>query len=117
MLVLDDTRIIAIWYTLDPDGNLIWIYGDGTVQPPATPETLDVTVQFDAFVSDGPQANPMTLEHRTDLTDWGTWTMLFSACEQARFSWQANAASWPDGEIEITQLTGTSGQDCSARSQ
>ncbi len=115
MLVLDDQRIIAIWYTFNPDGELVWVYGEGAVQAPTTEGTLDVTVSFDAFEVSQSQANLQTLQSHTDLNAWGSWTMVFSACDQASFNWQPDQSDWPAGESGIQQLAGASQQDCQAR--
>lgn len=115
VLVLDDQRIIALWYTFDPDGELVWVYGDGVVQAAASEDTLDVTVNFDAYRISQSQASLQSLKAATDLNPWGSWTMVFSACDQANFAWQPNQGDWLAGEMVIEQLAGASSQDCQSR--
>jgi len=109
--VLDNNKILVIWYVYDDVGKPLWLLGVGTHD--GFTATLDVN-QFS-----GAQFPPNF--NATDVigTAWGTFQLSFSDCDNGLFSWQpVNTQQFPTGQMNVVRLTNTLGLSCSsAKSQ
>ncbi len=112
--VISGQRLIAYWYTFDPNGAPAWIFGDGRVLPPSA-ESLDVSVRFDAFLVVGGVFGPGFDPDTVELEPWGEFDLVFSACHQAQHNWRPAGEEWSPGSEAIEQLAGIGGFDCGTR--
>jgi hypothetical protein len=104
--VLDQERVLAGWYVFDPAGKPVNLYLEGEIQ--------GATVRSKAYVARGMRFgsfNPS--EHR--VQHWGTVTVVFTSCDSATLTWNANGAAgqgYGSGSMPLSRLTGISHVDC-----
>jgi hypothetical protein len=112
--VIDEERLIAYWYTFDPEGQQVWIFGDGRVMP-SEEGGAGVIVRFEASLVGGGVFGPGFDPAAVTLIPWGEFDLQFSACESALHSWRPILLGWEPGNEALSQLTGVNGFDCSSR--
>jgi len=103
--MLDDNRIIVIWYVYDDQGNQVWLLGVGTHD--GRNASLDVTVTSGAMFPPNFEAGDVVSEN------WGQFELEFSDCNNGLFKWMPVAGNgYTSGEINVTRLTSTLGLTC-----
>jgi hypothetical protein len=103
--MLDDNRIIVIWYVYDDQGNQVWLLGVGTHD--GRNASLDVTVTSGAMFPPNFEAGDVVSEN------WGQFELEFSGCNNGLFRWLPVAGNgYTSGEINVTRLTSTLGLTC-----
>jgi hypothetical protein len=104
--MLDDNRIIVIWYVYDDQGNQVWLLGVGTHD--GINATLDVTVTSGAMFPPNFNAGDVSSEN------WGQFELEFSGCNDGLFKWlPVEGNGYIQGETNVTRLTATLGLTCS----
>lgn len=102
--VLDRGRVVVAWYTFDPDGQPIWLYGLGELG------ALSLSAQL-SQVSGGrfpPQFDPAEVE----VLPWGDVQIVFDGCDSGTLSWTPSAPGYAEGSMPLTRLTATQGARC-----
>jgi hypothetical protein len=103
--MLENNRMLAIWYVYDTEGQLLWLLGTGTHD--ATHASLDV------ITTSGAMFPPNFNENDVDLVEWGQFEFEFYDCNQALFKWQPSIAGFTSGELNVVRLNETLGLECS----
>jgi hypothetical protein len=104
--VLPSSRILAFWFTFDPDGQPAWFGGDGQI---------DHDVAFiHATQGAGGRWIPNFDPAAHQLFPWGDLTLTFSDCNHGRIDFAGNGDSsiWGVGHMDLTRLTSPAGIDC-----
>ena len=103
--ILDDNRIVAIWYTYDAEGNPAWLLGVGTFTE--TQASLEVTyIQQGAFP-------PSLIPDDAAVDTWGSFQIEFIDCSTISFSWAPDVAlNLESGTMQLKQLSRVAGLTC-----
>jgi hypothetical protein len=101
--VSDHHRLLAYWFTHDPDGGLLWLVGDGIHQDMQA--TLDVV-----SISGG--RFPVGDDQPVDLDDWGQLTLEFESCQLAEMNWDSEQPRFEPGSMQLHRLSAISGHYC-----
>ena len=104
--VLPSNRVLAYWFTFDPNGQQAWFGGDGQIDN-------DVAFIHAMQGSGGrwiPSFDPATYQ----LLPWGELTLTFSDCNHGRVDFAGNGDSsiWGVGHMDLTRLTSPAGIEC-----
>ncbi len=103
--LLDNNRILSIWYVYDNEGKPIWLLGTG--EHDGKNATLDV------IIADGGMFPPDFNTDDVNLINWGTFKLEFTSCDSGLFKWMPNdLTEFSAGEMDITRLTTTQGLPC-----
>jgi|GEM_PF-6105786 len=106
--LLENNRILVIWYVYTDDGNPLWLLGVGTHD--GITATLDVTQHNGAKFP--PDFNAMDVISK----DWGAFQLSFTGCDSGLFSWQPVVGNgFSSGEMSINRLTQTLGLNCNSQ--
>ena len=107
--VLSSGRTIVYWYTYDPFGNSIFLFGDAT--------NVGNSIQAQVYFLQGMvfgEFNPATNE----LFDWGTLTITFHDCTHATLKYDSileyqSGESFGSGEMPLVRLASMDNFKCS----
>ncbi|WP_395375493.1 M28 family metallopeptidase [Marinicella sp. W31] len=103
--VLEDNRILAIWYTYNSKGQPAWLLGQGTYE--INTANLDVS-----FIEQG-AFPPSDIPDNLMVDAWGNFTIEFQDCTTAQFNWMPNdAQNLPSGSMTLKQLSRVAGLSC-----
>ncbi|MEE4174364.1 MAG: hypothetical protein V2I57_08950 [Xanthomonadales bacterium] len=97
---LDETTLLAFWYTYDAAGNSTFLVGTLELDE-ITGEYAGTLQRTDGMVFG--DFDPGTV----DRTDWGTLSVAFDGCNSGVAAWQSTMAGFPDVTIPIQRLTRT----------
>jgi len=101
--LLEDNRVVALWYTYDNAGNQQWLVGVGSHD--GYTATMDVHTRAGGVFPPG--------EDMSDAQYWGKFTIGFSNCNTGYFSWKPIAGNGFDsGRTRISRLTTTESLNC-----
>jgi len=104
--VLTENRILAYWFTFDPDGKQAWFGGDGVIQG-------DAAIIYARFGTGGqwiPNFDPLSYQ----LWSWGQLFLTFTDCDHGRVEFVGNGytPAWGVGHMDLTRLTTPAGLSC-----
>jgi hypothetical protein len=107
--VISPEQTIVYWYTYDPDGNPIFLFGDGSNEG----DQVVAQVWFLRGMIWG-DFNPDT----NQMHDWGTLTVTFEDCSHAAVEYDStmeyvNGEPFGSGQIPLVRLASISGFECS----
>ncbi|MET0230886.1 MAG: hypothetical protein ABW186_08155 [Rhodanobacteraceae bacterium] len=105
--VLSSSRILAYWFTFDPDGRQAWFGGDGTINGDAA--------FIHAMQGNGGRWIPHFDPTEYQLVPWGELILTFADCNHGRvdFAGSADSSEWSVGHMDLTRLTIPAGVVCS----
>lgn len=106
--VISPQQAAATWNVFRPDGDQLWLFGDGRVE--------SGRIEFDALRVEGGTFPPQFDESPT-LDPFGTFVMTFNGCDSATLSWDFNDPAFATGEIGLTRLSFAAGSTCETRAQ
>lgn len=97
MEVVDESSILAYWFTYDVDGSQMWMLGLGELDETGR---TDITLQRSSGGNFGDRFEPESIL----LEDWGNLTIQFDECEDASYSWMA-PEPYNSGAYNLSRLT------------
>jgi hypothetical protein len=100
---LDHNRLLAYWFTHDPDGGLLWLVGDGLHQ--------GLQVTLDVFSVSGGRF-PVGEDQPVGLDDWGQLTLEFESCQLAEMNWNSEQPRFEPGSMQLHRLSALAGHYC-----
>lgn len=104
--MLEDNRILVIWYVYDNSGNPIWLFGIGTHD--GSVATIDVNLY------DGSMFPPNFDENDVNATFWGQFRLSFNSCDSGLFEWMpVHDNGFSAGEMNVSRINTTLGLSCS----
>lgn len=104
--MLEDKRIVVIWYVYDNQGNPLWLIGIGSHD--GSLATLSVNILNGGKFPPDFNAEDVVSEN------WGQFELEFSGCDSGSFKWIPNIDNgFNAGEMNIVRLINTSGLTCS----
>lgn len=101
---VDDSELLAYWFTYDSDGSQMWLIGLGDVDGAGQ---AVLNVQRSSGGRFGDQFDPELVE----LQDWGQVGFEFDECDNAAYTWLA-PAPYSNGGYNISRLTALKNTDC-----
>lgn len=107
--IIGTDRAVASWQTATPDGQSLWLYGDGRVDSNA--------IEFTMYQASGSRFPGSPGAGETRISAWGTLTFSIAGCGNASISWRPTAAGYSAGSTTLARLTQISGVACSDRPQ
>ena len=103
--MLEDNRIVTVWYVFDNSGNPIWLLGIGDHD--GSKATMSVSR------AQGGLFPPDFNTDDVNFSDWGTFELEFSGCDDGLFSWTpAEGSEFTAGQMTVTRLTRLDGVEC-----
>ncbi len=103
--VLENNRILVIWYVYDNNGNPLWLLGQGDYNGASANLTVS---QFNG-ASFPPNFNSADIISQ----DWGTFTLSFTGCDNGLFAWNPlDSTNFSAGQLPIKRLNNTLGLSC-----
>ncbi len=102
--VLDNGRALVAWYTFDPDGHALWLYGVGDLGAQSVQATL--------FRAEGGRFPPAFDPSLVEVTPWGEATLSFSGCDAGTFDWTPTAPGFSAGSMPLARITALQGARC-----
>ncbi|WP_395377745.1 M28 family metallopeptidase [Marinicella sp. W31] len=103
--VLEDNRMLAVWYTYGTDGKPLWLLGVG--------DYTDTTANLAVTYIDEGAFPPSLIPDNPTIKEWGSFEIEFSDCSTAEFMWSPNADNnVPAGSMSLTQLSRIAGLNC-----
>lgn len=102
--VIDHSRAVVAWYTYDDAGNLVWLFGTGTIDG----DTINVALQIFSGGMFPPAFDPAMV----DMEYWGDVSLTFSDCETGLMTWTTSYAGFSSGSMSLTRLTSIEGRTC-----
>lgn len=104
---LTDGRVLAIFFTYDPAGGQMWLFGAG--QPEGRSVTIDALYPT-SFTAWGETFDPEDVE----LSPWGSMSLAYSDCDHLTFSYQSTVEGYGSAVREYSRLSKLEGLDCPA---
>ena len=96
-------RFVVNWDVYTPDGQQLYLVGDG----PFDGDTATVTV----YATTG-GSFPPTFGEAVQLVEWGTLVLVFDDCNSATLNYSSELAGYGSGSLPLTRLSSISGLDC-----
>lgn len=96
-------RFVVSWDVYTPEGQQLYLVGDG----PFDGDTATVTL----FTTSG-GSFPPTFGNAVELVEWGTVTFVFVDCSSAIVLYNSILPGYGSGEIPLIRLTNISGLEC-----
>lgn len=103
--VEDELTAVVFWFTFDPEGNQVWLVGSAAVDGDQVTLTM---LLFEGGVLNLGGFDPSAIE----FTEWGELILQFLDCDTGLAMYQALDPAIGSGEIELSRLTETVGDDC-----
>jgi hypothetical protein len=107
--VLDRGQAAVAWFTFDPAGAPIWLYGLVEVRQPGLVGTL-MTVS-------GGQFPPAFDPAQVSQAPWGEIEFRVLGCDAAELHWSALDPAYGSGTLALGRLTELQGQRCNVEEQ
>lgn len=107
--ILDRSRVGVTWFTFDPAGNRLWLFGVGLIEG----DTLRIPV---STVSGGrfpPAFDPAQITSNA----WGELRIEVTGCDDATLGWTPTRAGYTAGSMPLTRLTGAQGARCNSEEE
>lgn len=102
--VQGETQVLALWFLVDPNGDLLWLFG----QAPVVGDTATIPMYQPEGGSFG--------EPTTGATLWGEITLVFNSCNSAVLEFAAESPGKAEqvgtGFKNLQRLTQIKGSDC-----
>ena len=102
--VVNETDVLAYWFTYDSEGNQLWMLGLGELDQSGN---VRITMQRSSGGNFGDRFDPESVQ----LTDWGEVNIEFGECDNASYSWSA-AQPFDSGAYDLARLTTLKNADC-----
>ena len=103
--VLPDNRILAWWFTFNPDGTQqAWFGNVGTIDGD--------TATVDAVQTVGGRWIPNFDPTEITQPPWGRLTFTFTDCDHGRVDFTSSVGGYGDGHMDLTRLTQPAGLSC-----
>lgn len=104
--VLSENRLLAYWFTFDPEGRQAWFGGVGKIE--------DNLAVLDVAAGAGGAWIPNFDSAAYYLSPWGTLMLQFSDCDHGRVDFTGNESNslFGYGHMELTRLTQPAGLAC-----
>ena len=102
---VDESRILAYWFTYDTEGHQMWMLGVGDISG-AGQAVIPMESTSGGFFGDA--FDPDSIE----LEDWGVVNLRFDECDIAAYDWQAGAP-YHAGGFDLLRLTALKNTSCS----
>lgn len=107
--VIDGQQAVVSWYTFQPHGAPLWLYGVGTLDG----AVIDVTLQ--KVVNGTFPSEPDTRD--IVVTPWADATLHFTGCDAGSIEWTPRTAEAEAGDMPLQRLTGTQGARCNVEEE
>jgi hypothetical protein len=104
--VLDRSRVGVTWFTFDPSGNRLWLFGVGLIEGD--------TLRIPALTVSGGRFPPAFDPAQITSTPWGELRLKIAGCNDATLSWTPTRAGYVAGSMPLTRLTGAQGTRCNS---
>jgi len=105
--LLNNNRIVVMWYIYDLEGKPLWLIGIGTHD--------GHKAHLDVHTITGGKPPPDFSDEDTQKVDWGKFELEFPKCNEGIFKWFPNQGSqYIQGENIIKRLATTLELGCSA---
>jgi hypothetical protein len=104
--MLEDNRMVAVWYVYDSQGRPLWLIGTGTHD--------GVKATIDVSIANGALFPPLFNPDDVNLESWGQFEIQFNDCNSGLFKWMPNQGNgFTAGETDVVRLITTQGLTCS----
>lgn len=107
--VLDRGRAAVAWFTFDPAGQPLWLYGVLAVDGSRLVGDL-ARVSGGRF---GPAFDPTQVQQQA----WGGIELDVEGCDAAELRWTSNDAAFGSGTLPMVRLTAMQGQRCNVEEE
>lgn len=107
--VLDGNRAAVAWFTFDPAGQPLWLYGVLAVDGASLVGNL-ARVSGGRF---GPAFDPALVQQQV----WGGVELDIAGCDAAELHWQSNDPAYGSGRVPLVRLTALQGQRCNVEEE
>lgn len=95
---IDETSVLAYWFTYDADGQQMWMLGVGNIEDNGSLEHVPMERAVGGRFGDAFDAESVVLE------SWGEVSFQFDTCDQASYRWEA-PPPFGSGGFELARLT------------
>lgn len=102
--IIEATRAVASWQTATPDGQSLWLYGDGRID--------SNKIEFTLYQASGGRFPGSSNGMDARISTWGTLTFTASSCAEALIQWRPATSGYTAGSARLSRLTGISSVDC-----
>jgi hypothetical protein len=107
--VLDRSRVGVTWFTFDPSGNRLWLFGVGLIEGD--------TLRIPALTVSGGRFPPAFDPAQITSTPWGELRLQVAGCNDATLSWTPTRAGYVAGSMPLTRLTAAQGTRCNSEEE
>lgn len=107
--VIDGNQAAVAWYTFDPHGTPLWLYGMGRIDG----ATLQVALQRVTGGVFPPASGPGNVE----VQPWGEATLRFTGCDAGSIAWMPVTDESAPGEMPLLRATGLHGTRCNVEEE
>jgi hypothetical protein len=107
--VLDRSRVGVTWFTFDPAGARLWLFGVGSIEG----DTLRIPVATVAGGRFPPAFDPTQIQSAA----WGELRVQVAGCNDATLSWTPTRTGYTAGSMPLTRLTSAQGTRCNAEEE
>jgi hypothetical protein len=107
--VIDRGRAVVTWFTFDPAGAPLWLYGLATID--------GHVLRVPASRVTGGRFPPAFDPAQIQVSPWGELEIDIVGCNDATLSWTPTAAGYGAGSMPLTRLTGVQGVRCNAEEE
>lgn len=102
--VLDRSRAVVAWYTFDPQGGPLWLFGSGTIAG----DTLHAELERFSGTAFPPDFDPEMIDGEV----WGEIEFRRTGCDSAELEWSPQSPVFAAGELALERLTRIDGVSC-----
>jgi hypothetical protein len=107
--ILDRSQAAVAWFTFDPAGAPIWLYGLLEVQDDKLAGTLSTVA--------GGRFPPAFDPSQVSQVPWGTIELEILGCNDAVLRWNGNLPAYGSGSLDMSRLTLLQGQRCNVEEE
>lgn len=107
--VLDRARVGVTWFTFDPAGDRLWLFGVGTIDGD--------TLRVPAVTVSGGRFPPAFDPAQITTEAWGELRVQIAGCDDATLSWTPTRAGYTAGSMPLTRLTSAHGTRCNGEEE
>jgi len=100
----EDNAMLAFWYVYDNAGNNLWLVAQGSY--------VGDTATLNVLSGSGGLFPPNFDKTKIVRTNWGTLTLKFTDCNNAKAQWNPIIPAYPSGSMDLVRLSGVSGLAC-----
>jgi hypothetical protein len=95
---IDETSVLAYWFTYDTSGQQMWMLGVGDIEDGGSQAHIPMERSSGGRFGDAFDPDSVVLEN------WGEVSFQFGACDQASYHWEASPP-FGSGGFELARLT------------